>query len=217
MEGEAKCGMEAHQHDDSCYEEILICNIPESDGHHHDDSCYKVSQELVCNQEEHQHSDACYDEEGNLICELPEHTHGKDCYEEKRELVCEIPESEGHHHDASCYKKVLTCGKEAHTHSESCYQDNGENAEQDAASGNAANPAASENTGTDGPDAGNTDSGLTDADNAGTAETILPEQEQEALVPELAPLDFRTILNKKTGVYYYHGGRSKVRYGSASA
>lgn len=204
MEGEAKCGMEAHQHDDSCYEEILICNIPESDGHHHDDSCYKVSQELVCNQEEHQHSDACYDEEGNLICELSEHTHGKDCYEEKRELVCEIPESEGHHHDASCYKKVLICGKEAHTHSESCYQDNVENAEQDAASGNAADPAESENTGADSSTAGDTDSELTDADNAGTAETILPEQEQEAMVPELAPLDFRTILNKKTGVYYYH-------------
>lgn len=209
MEGQAKCGMEAHQHDDSCYEEILICDIPESDGHHHDDSCYKVSQELVCNQEEHQHSDACYDEEGNLICELPEHTHGKDCYEEKRELVCEIPESEGHHHDASCYKKVLTCGKEAHTHSEACYQDNGEIAEQDAASGNAANPAASENTGAD-SSAGDTDSELTDADNAENAETILQEQEQEqepeqeAMVPELDPLDFRTILNKKTGVYYYH-------------
>lgn len=201
MESQAKCGMEAHQHDDSCYEEILICDKPESDGHHHDDSCYKISRELTCNQEEHQHSDSCYDEEGNLICELSEHTHDKDCYEENKELVCEIPESEGHHHDASCYKKELTCGKEAHTHSEACYEDDGENAGQESASGDAASSEASVNAGTDSSASENLSGELTDSDNANTADTVLPEQ--EAMVPELDPLDFRTILNKSTGIYYY--------------
>ena len=65
----------------------------------------------------------CYDEDGNLICELAEHHHTVDngCYKEVKELVCDIPESEGHTHDSSCYKKVLTCGKEVHTHSTACY------------------------------------------------------------------------------------------------
>ena len=43
---------------------------------------------------------------------------------------------------------------------------------------------------------------MTDSDNAATAETVLPGQ--EVTTPELAPLDFTTILNKDTGVYYYN-------------
>jgi len=126
MESEAACGIEAHQHDDSCYEDVLICGQEESDGHSHTDDCYTVTQELVCPLEEHQHSEenGCFDEGGNLICQQEEHTHSEEngCYEEKRELTCTLEESEGHHHTDACYEKNLICGKEVHTHSPACYE-----------------------------------------------------------------------------------------------
>ena len=128
MESQAACGIEAHQHDDSCYTEELICGQEESEGHHHTEECYTVTRELVCSFEEHQHSseNGCYDEDGNLICTLEEHAHTDSCYEEHRELTCGLEESEGHHHTDFCYEKVLTCGKEVHIHSAECYRENQE-------------------------------------------------------------------------------------------
>ena len=82
METEAQCGIEAHQHDDSCYEDVLACGLEESDGHTHGDSCYNISQELTCEIPEHQHDKTCYDEDGNLQCRLSEHEHTEDCYKE---------------------------------------------------------------------------------------------------------------------------------------
>ena len=124
MEKEANCGIEAHQHDDSCYTGELSCDIPESGGHHHDESCYSIKSTLICGMDEHEHSveTGCYDEDGNLICEKKEHRHNDECYEETRELTCQIPESEGHQHTDACYEKVLTCGKEVHVHSTACYK-----------------------------------------------------------------------------------------------
>lgn len=124
MESQAACGIEAHQHDDSCYTEELICGQEESEGHHHTEDCYTVTKDLVCSLEEHQHSaeNGCYDEDGNLICKLEEHTHTDSCYEEHRELTCGLEETDGHTHTDSCYKKVLTCGKQVHTHSAACYK-----------------------------------------------------------------------------------------------
>ncbi len=58
MEAEAQCGIEAHQHDDSCFEEVLVCDLPESDEHQHDDRCYEKV--LTCGKEPHTHSPACY-------------------------------------------------------------------------------------------------------------------------------------------------------------
>ena len=58
MESEAACGIEAHQHDQSCYTDVLVCEIPESPGHQHDDSCYQKV--LTCGKEVHTHSAACY-------------------------------------------------------------------------------------------------------------------------------------------------------------
>ena len=121
MESEASCGIEAHQHDQSCYTDVLVCEIPESPGHVHDESCYSTKQKQICQIEEHVHDSDCYDGNGKLICGKTEHQHGEDCFEEVRELVCEISESPGHRHDDSCYLKVLTCGKEVHTHSAACY------------------------------------------------------------------------------------------------
>ena len=119
-----RSSLEAHQHDDSCYSEKLICGQEESEGHHHTDDCYTVTRELECQIQEHQHSseNGCFDEEGNLVCKLEEHTHADSCYKEHRELTCGLEETEGHHHTDSCYEKVLTCGKEVHTHSTACYK-----------------------------------------------------------------------------------------------
>ena len=123
MESEAHCGIPAHQHTSDCYEEELICGQEESDGHHHTDECYAVSKELTCTTPEHQHDESCFDEDGNLTCTQIEHAHDDTCYEEHRELTCTLEESEGHHHDSSCYKQVLTCGLEAHIHSTECYKE----------------------------------------------------------------------------------------------
>ena len=124
MEKVAACGIEEHQHDDSCYSLELVCGLEESDGHKHDDSCYSKTSTLICGTEEHEHSveNGCYDDEGNLICEITEHRHSEECYEEVRELTCQIPESEGHRHTDECYEKVLACGKEVHIHSTACYE-----------------------------------------------------------------------------------------------
>ena len=128
MESQAQCGIEAHQHDDSCYSEDLICGQEESEGHHHTEDCYTVTRNLICTIEEHQHSpeNGCFAEDGSLICTLEEHTHADACYEESRELTCGLEETEGHHHTDSCYEKVLTCGKEVHIHSAECYRDDQE-------------------------------------------------------------------------------------------
>ena len=121
MEAEADCGLEAHQHDSSCYEVRLVCSEAESPIHHHTEECRGITRILVCSQDVHQHDGECYDDEGNLICEQVEHVHDDSCYEEVRELICDIPESEGRQQTDACYDQVLICGKEAHTHSSACY------------------------------------------------------------------------------------------------
>lgn len=58
MEKNAGCGIEEHQHDDSCYEDQLICGQEESEEHQHTADCYE--RVLVCGKEPHTHSAACY-------------------------------------------------------------------------------------------------------------------------------------------------------------
>ena len=65
MEQNAPCGIEEHQHTDSCYEERLVCGIPEDQGHHHDASCYEKI--LVCEREVHIHSPECYQQDGRAV------------------------------------------------------------------------------------------------------------------------------------------------------
>ncbi len=60
LEKTAVCGIEEHQHDDSCYEERLVCELEESDEHHHTEACYEKV--LVCGKEVHTHSGKCYEE-----------------------------------------------------------------------------------------------------------------------------------------------------------
>ena len=151
MEKEAKCGVEAHQHDDSCYELQLTCTQAEADGHVHTEDCYQVEQVLTCEIPEHQHSaeNGCYDEEGNLVCTETEHVHDSQCYQVNRELVCGLEQSGGHHHDESCYEKILICGKQVHTHGPECYEDDA----------GAADPGFTDGEGIVGPGTVGTESG----------------------------------------------------------
>ena len=230
MEKEANCGIEAHQHDDSCYTEELICDIPESEGHHHDESCYRTKLNLICETAEHEHSveNGCYDDEGNLICERKEHRHGDECYEEVKELTCEIPESDGHQHSEECYEKVLTCGKEVHVHSISCYEEEPVSDTAVAASTNSAaaattsagsvssagmtllfedkadlaadNPAPVDNADT--PDNDTVIDNDDTADNGGTGATT-SSTTADQYIPPLDAIDFSAVLNNHTGIYYH--------------
>ncbi|MBE6000019.1 MAG: hypothetical protein E7239_01225 [Sarcina sp.] len=212
MEKTAYCGIEAHQHDDSCYSEELICTILESEGHTHDDSCYTTHDELSCQLEEHVHGEGCYDEEGNLICELIEHEHDSSCWQEVTELTCGLEESEGHHHTDACYEKVLTCGKEAHTHSEACYELNGPEAAGTAATDargvviggdNSGKPADDKTAEVDVSTVGETDPNAA-TDSAAVGLTTGAAADPDTYVPTLDELDFNRILNRNTGIYYYH-------------
>ena len=190
LEKTASCGIDEHQHDDSCYEYVLTCGQEESEGHHHDNSCYTVTRELECQMEEHQHSqeNGCYDEEGNLICQLAEHAHDDSCYSEKKTLTCDQQESEGHQHTDACYEKVLVCDKEVHIHSAKCYKDEG-NAEEsnEEAADQSSSVSVSE------------DSAVETETEAASGETL-----PDTYVPELDPLNMEAALSKNTGFYYFH-------------
>ncbi len=120
LSNETTCGMEAHTHDESCYELKMVA--PQA--------------EMICGAENdadiviHLHDEYCYDAEGSLICALPEiegHTHDGDCYQEQQELTCSEAQEQGHTHSDACYARdrgELNCALaegEGHVHSEDCY------------------------------------------------------------------------------------------------
>ena len=114
------CGQEAHTHDESCYETILICGqdeqlpVEQPTPHVHTEDCYAAHLVLVCGQEESE-----------------EHTHTEDCYQTQYELICPLEEGEtedepeipAHVHTDACYETRLICEKPEHMHSLSCYAD----------------------------------------------------------------------------------------------
>ena len=90
------CGeSEGHTHTDACYEQVLVCQIPE---HTHTEECCASGEEppveeipeedvplgeYACGKEEHAHTQDCYDADGNLICALEEHAHDESCLAEE--------------------------------------------------------------------------------------------------------------------------------------
>ena len=62
MEKTAICGIEAHQHDESCWETEtkLTCGLDEEDGHQHTDDCFTTTRKLICTLEQHTHSEQCF-------------------------------------------------------------------------------------------------------------------------------------------------------------
>lgn len=78
------CGMEEHEHDESCYGENVIAYLCESE--------YGSSRVL------HEHDSLCYDDSGRLICYLDEvepHEHDESCYEPVEDDVLPGDETPG--------------------------------------------------------------------------------------------------------------------------
>lgn len=132
------CGQEGHVHDESCYEETLICGYtdmsaePQLSEHVHSSECYLTEKQLICQLPEceaHIHSEACKSVDTVLSCGMEEcagHTHGADCQLVEKVLICELPENETHTHGDGCYSETVSivCGLEetaGHTHDDSCY------------------------------------------------------------------------------------------------
>ena len=85
--GDATCGIVEHSHDESCWENSCICNLPE-EPHVHGDGCYEVSETaeetlLICDlsTEPHVHTDSCYEQ--TLLCSREKHIHSITCYADK--------------------------------------------------------------------------------------------------------------------------------------
>ena len=137
MTGRPKCGIEEHEHNEDCYEKILVCGQEEGSAHEHGEGCYETEVSLTCGQEEgggHTHDDSCYETEttSTLTCgqeEGEDHTHDGSCYEEETTstLTCDQEEGGGHTHDDSCYTetKALVCEEDEtpHVHSDACYEE----------------------------------------------------------------------------------------------
>ncbi len=58
LEKTAECGLEEHQHEDSCYEDQLVCGQEESGEHRHSNICYQKV--FACGKEAHVHSADCF-------------------------------------------------------------------------------------------------------------------------------------------------------------
>lgn len=143
MTGDAKCGLEEHQHTEECYQDVLICGYEE-------DTEDSAMPDAVFETEENTTSDVTFSEpeesakpESNtepeekavitketLACGQEEHEghqHTDDCYEEESVLDCSLEEGEGHQHGDGCYEEnsVLDCAQEeseGHQHGDGCYE-----------------------------------------------------------------------------------------------
>lgn len=137
--GELVCQLEEHTHEDDCYvwEDVLTCQLEESDGGHvHGDGCYEMQKVLSCGKLElHTHDDSCYDENGALTCgllQLEEHVHGEDCFETvelTEEEIIALSGTGGESVSGDAVSGDSVSGdsvsaddaKEAHEHTDECY------------------------------------------------------------------------------------------------
>lgn len=132
MEQEPTCGMEAHEHTESCYVQqavsTFVCGIGDDVKvvHTHEGICYDEQGALICSLpeiQEHTHDDSCYALSQTPTCDYV-HTHSAECASVKPVLACGLEETQGHTHSDACTKqKALICENtesEGHTHSDSC-------------------------------------------------------------------------------------------------
>lgn len=119
----------AHVHDDSCYTQVLTCDI--SQYHEHDDACYDISEKLVCDYESGNNSNNNIASDAT-IChhwQYELHMHSSDCYDKNMNVICGKYEIKSHVHNSTCFDReilsydseVLTCNQDEHVHSVSCY------------------------------------------------------------------------------------------------
>ena len=130
---EAVCGKVEHAHSAACYEQKLVCGLPEGESIHvHGPSCYSKDGKLICTitPAGHMHVDGCFAKGGELKCTEsdPAHVHGPECYAKEGDLICTAPEVVHMHRD-SCYDAngVLTCKVDLpHVHGDRCHNEKGE-------------------------------------------------------------------------------------------
>lgn len=147
MEQTTYCGLEEHQHDESCYERQLICgleeNVPaESDATEPEVTEPTVEEPEITEPEVTEEPEEEQPEQESAETEEPEQTDDEedDTEEpEQEEPVVEEPVEEepepsepeppvqeqpaGHVHTDDCYATVLICQKEEHEHTLECFSD----------------------------------------------------------------------------------------------
>lgn len=135
MENTTYCGIEAHIHNEECFEPVLICTEENREGHAHTDACWGYPCGLE-EREGHTHNEECtslgcgmteaHVHTDCVDCTLAEaHTHDESCYEQTSTLICGLEESAEHAHGESCYETQtnVICGKAEipeHIHSDAC-------------------------------------------------------------------------------------------------
>ena len=194
METEASCGIEAHQHSDSCYEDVLICGQEESDTHQHSASCYEKT--LVCGKEVHIHSTACYhnQEEAELGSAVAADT------ESSTGASTGQPAVEADGQDV----ELIQAGEDTDD------------------LGDAESESADDEILTDADTDLDTSADDSVALEASTVSAAVSEalsdvaDENDAYVPTLDSLDFDTVLNDRTGIYYYSVADGEIVEDSAA-
>lgn len=121
--------VEPHTHDDSCYEDVLICENTDDD-HEHDEDCYE--RKLICGKEETEGSKG--------------HEHTLDCYENATPN-CEEDENHEHSIENGCYE--LTCTQDEHEHTDACVASNNNDRKSDSEWAEDAEDALTAEDGTD--------------------------------------------------------------------
>lgn len=157
MEGDVYCGLEEHEHTDTCYKNLKkeqVCNVTNV-AHTHSDICWDENGELVCTLSEasvHQHTNVCYeivnvynaeteDSESEAIDDptTSEETEIPVVTSTEKKLICENPELEEHVHNDECFKMTevisdesVNCTKSEHTHTKACYSNSDADVETEA-------------------------------------------------------------------------------------
>ncbi len=98
LEQDAFCGIPEHQHTDTCYEERLVCEIPEGEGHQHDASCYEKF--LICGQEVHIHSTECFQQDSSAVVSSGSTTAASTAFGAFAEPEPDVYETGGSEYDA---------------------------------------------------------------------------------------------------------------------
>lgn len=135
MADDVVCGIEAHEHTESCYRTQIVTAVCPAAQHIHND-CEDSLGNFTCgfgNALLHKHGDNCYDAQQNLICQLEErleHLHADGCFDMIQTLTCAQGAQEGHTHTVECYafKTKLICQLEQvaiHTHTPDCWDVDG--------------------------------------------------------------------------------------------
>ncbi len=133
MEGDAQCGMEAHLHEEGCYEKqpvySLECGLETGVTvlHSHSGLCFDQQGALRCAMpvlEEHIHTEACFVRSDVPACGFV-HVHSESCPAVKQVLVCGMEEVQPHTHDETCTGAVSVLACDAadaeHIHDDGCY------------------------------------------------------------------------------------------------